>query len=49
LATWKRLPTTGHPGGPGGRRRGDLDFFDWWETRMRKDEIAKAKEMKMRW
>jgi len=46
-ATWKRFPTIGHPGGPGGRLNFlDLDFC--LRKKIRPD-MKKAKAVKMKW
>jgi hypothetical protein len=46
-ATWKRFPTIGHPGGPGGR----LSFFDLvlCVRKKIKAERKKARIVKKRW
>ena len=48
-ATWKRFPTSGQPGGPGGRLRGgfDLDLRD--SKKMKKVDRSKASVVKMMW
>lgn len=43
-ATWKRFPTIGHPGGPGGRLT-DLDL-DFLERKKINAEMRKAKRVK---
>lgn len=43
LATWRRFPTTGHPGGPGGRLRRRLGR----ETKKIMTEMMKAIAVKM--
>ena len=47
FATWKRLPTIGHPGGPGGR----LSFLDLvlCVRKKIKAERKKARNVKKRW
>jgi len=47
FATWKRFPTTGHPGGPGGR----LSFLDLvlCVRKKIKAERKKARNVKKRW
>ncbi|PON85116.1 hypothetical protein TorRG33x02_190900 [Trema orientale] len=45
--TWKRFPTMGQPGGPGGRLgRFDLVF---WVRRKIRPEMRKARRVKKRW
>lgn len=46
-AIWKRFPTIGHPGGPGGRFT-FLDLFFCVRKNMRHDR-RNAKAVKMRW